>query len=407
MDQQIRKSSVILLLGLAGFMVIADNWVISPILPAIAESLKIDIPSAGLLITAYMIPFGIFQIIFGALADRYGKKQVITFAMIMFTIATGLCAFGTSLASVGFFRALTGIFAASVMPISFALIGDLFPMHERQQAIGTFISISFLGQGLSMAMGGTISNFFDWRGVFLVYAILSLIPMALLLKNYRKMPSQKNPKSEIFKPYLHLLSNTESLFTYIIIMLEGAFIVGSFSYGGSYISRIYHYNSLQIGFIMTGFGVMSVIGGRFCGKIANSIGSLRLLWSGLLLAAVGNIIIYLFGSNISAFILGIATLGLGFIFAHSTLVTRATGFAHKARGAAMSLVAFSFMGCGGIGAAIGGRIIGKFGIDSVFLIYGLGLFVTLVLSCFLLNGEEDAKASVPNEIRSDFSGQSA
>jgi len=219
MDQQIRKSSVILLLGLAGFMVIADNWVISPILPAIAESLKIDIPSAGLLITAYMIPFGIFQIIFGALADRYGKKQVITFAMIMFTIATGLCAFGTSLTSVGLFRALTGIFAASVMPISFALIGDLFPMHERQQAIGTFISISFLGQGLSMAMGGTISNFFDWRGVFLVYAILSLIPTALLLKNYRKMPSQKNPKSEIFKPYLHLLSNTESLFTYIIIML--------------------------------------------------------------------------------------------------------------------------------------------------------------------------------------------
>jgi len=158
---------------------------------------------------------------------------------------------------------------------------------------------------------------------------------------------------------------------------------------------------------MTGFGVMSVIGGRFCGKIANSIGSLRLLWSGLLLAAVGNITIYLFGSNISAFILGIATLGLGFIFAHSTLVTRATGFAHKARGAAMSLVAFSFMGCGGIGAAIGGRIIGKFGIDSVFLIYGLGLFVTLVLSCFLLNGEKDAKSSVPNEIRSDFSGQSA
>jgi MFS family permease len=155
MDQQIKKSSVILLLGLAGFMVIADNWVISPILPAIAESLKIDIPSAGLLITAYMIPFGIFQIIFGSLADRYGKKQVITFSMIMFTIATGLCSFGTSLASVGFFRALTGIFAASVMPISFALIGDLFPMHERQQAIGTFISISFLGQGLSMAMGET------------------------------------------------------------------------------------------------------------------------------------------------------------------------------------------------------------------------------------------------------------
>lgn len=152
-QQHVGRSTLILLLGLAGFMVVADNWVVSPILPSIAASLHISIPTAGLLITAYMIPFGIFQIIFGPLADRYGKKQVITFSMIMFTVATGLCAFGTGLASVGMFRALTGVFAASVMPISFALIGDSFPMQERQQALGTFIGISFLGQGLSMAMG--------------------------------------------------------------------------------------------------------------------------------------------------------------------------------------------------------------------------------------------------------------
>ena len=57
--------------------------------------------------------------------------------------------------------------AAAVMPISFALIADSFPMEERQQALGTFIGIAFLGQGLSMAMGGIISYFFDLHGVFL------------------------------------------------------------------------------------------------------------------------------------------------------------------------------------------------------------------------------------------------
>ena len=44
---------------------------------------------------AYMLPFGLFQLVFGPLADRYGKKQVITLAMILFTVATGLCALGT------------------------------------------------------------------------------------------------------------------------------------------------------------------------------------------------------------------------------------------------------------------------------------------------------------------------
>lgn len=44
--------------------------------------------------------------------------------------------------------------------------GDIFPIQERQGAIGTFMGISFLGQGLSMVIGGTIAYFLSWRGVF-------------------------------------------------------------------------------------------------------------------------------------------------------------------------------------------------------------------------------------------------
>ena len=83
-------------------------------------------------------------------------------------------------------------------------------------------------------------------------------------------------------------------------------------------------------------------------------------------------------------IIGVALLGLGFIFTHSTLLTRATEFAQKARGAAMSLVAFCFMGGGGLGTAIGGRIISAAGFDNLFVIYGIALFVTLLLSFVLI-----------------------
>lgn len=86
-----------------------------------------------------MIPFGIFQLVFGPLADRFGKRQVISIAMIAFTVGTGLSALGSSLTGLAVYRALTGVFAASVMPISLAPIGDLFPMEERQGAIGTFM----------------------------------------------------------------------------------------------------------------------------------------------------------------------------------------------------------------------------------------------------------------------------
>ena len=385
MEQKIiSKRSLITLLGLAGFIVMADNWVVSPILPSISQNLNIDVAKAGLLITAYMIPFGIFQIIFGPLADRYGKKQVITFSVLAFTIATGMCALGTSLTSLALFRALTGAFAASVMPISLALIGDVFPMQERQQAIGTFMGLSFLGQGLSMTIGGTIAFLLNWRGVFVIYSIISLIPAVLLIKNYKLLPSEKNPNSKIIKPYIKLISNTTSLFTYLIVILEGMFIVGSFSYTGSFIAKTYHYNNLYIGFIMTGFGIMSVIGGRTSGKITGKLGQRAVLSLGLASASLADIIIYSLGTNLFMLILAVALLGIGFIFTHSTLLTRATAFADKARGSAMSLVAFCFMGGGGLGTAIGGRIITLYEINTLFIIYGSLLVLTLLFSYVLI-----------------------
>ena len=213
-----KNKGIVGLLGLAGFVVMADNWVVSPILPAIAKNLSIDISSAGLLITAYMVPFGLFQLVFGPLADRYGKKQVVTFSMMVFTVATGLCALGLGLKDLALYRALTGVFAASVMPISLALIGDLFPIEKRQGAIGSFMGISFLGQGLSMAIGGVIAYFLSWRGVFALYALFSVIPTLALIKAYGSLPSAKNPQARFLAPYRKLLSDRRSINTYLLVL---------------------------------------------------------------------------------------------------------------------------------------------------------------------------------------------
>jgi MFS family permease len=75
---------ILLILGLAGFVVMADNWVVSPILPSISKDIGVNVSSAALIITAYMIPFGLFQLVFGYLADKFGKRQVISFAIILY-----------------------------------------------------------------------------------------------------------------------------------------------------------------------------------------------------------------------------------------------------------------------------------------------------------------------------------
>ncbi|ODA42061.1 MFS transporter [Desulfosporosinus sp. BG] len=372
------KRSILLILGLAGFVVMADNWVVSPILPSISKDIGVNLASTSLIISAYMIPFGLFQLIFGYLADKFGKRQVISFSMVFFTIATGLCALGTGLTDLTIYRALTGVFAASVMPISLALIGDIFPLNERQTAIGTFLGISFLGQGLSMAIGGSIAFFFNWRGVFMIYAILSVVATILLLTVGRNIPSSKNKEGKVFAPYLNLLSNPSSLKIYLLVLFEGFFLLGSFSFLSGYIQNIYDFNNFLIGLIMSIFGVMSIIGGRISGKISAKVGRKKTILLGLTFVLLAMIIIITLGNILETLIFGIGLFGLGLMLAHSTFLTIATEFAAKARGVAMSLVAFCFMGGGGLGTAFGSRIVGNSRFTTLFILYGIGLLILIV-----------------------------
>ena len=397
------ERNLILVLGLAGFVVMADSWVVSPILPAVAHSLKIGPVRAGLIITAYMLPFGLFQLLFGPLADRYGKRQVITFSMTFFTIGTGLCAFALGLFDLAFYRAITGVFAASVMPISYALIGDTVPMERRQQAIGTFLGIGFLGQGLSMALGGSIAYFVSWRGVFGVYAALSAISTALLLVVGRKVPSSKNPHSSFVRPFVQLLRNRRSLAVYLVLLAEGILIVGDFSYLGVYTDFLFHYSYLTIGLILTAFGIGAMVSGRLVGRIVPRIGLLNTLSLGFIGAVFSNCFLFLVTSQPVLLVIAVALLGLGFMLVHSTLLTLATEFAKMARGTAMSLVTFCFMGGGGIGTAIGGTIISARGYSFFYALYGLLLIVLLLVSRFAVKHAISQKAEHPRSMKAPTS----
>ena len=112
------------------------------------------------------------------------------------------------------------------------------------------------------------------------------------------------------------------------------------------------------------------------------MGRLNTLTLGLVSATLADLILFTVTSQPVILVLGVALLGIGFMLAHSTLITMATEFAKAARGTAMSLVAFCFMGGGGVGTAMGSRIIGAYGYAYFYGIYGLFLFALLVIARF-------------------------
>jgi predicted MFS family arabinose efflux permease len=135
---------------------------------------------------------------------------------------------------------------------------------------------------------------------------------------------------------------------------------------------------------MTAFGVAAVLAGRISGPLAARYGRRSILAVGLISAAVADALVFWAGGLLPALLAGVALLGLGFMLAHSTLLTIATEFASKARGVAMSLVAFAFMGGGGIGTAIGGRLIRAGGFTRLYGTYSIALAVLVVLAVIVV-----------------------
>jgi predicted MFS family arabinose efflux permease len=362
-------------LGLAGFIVMADNWVVSPLLPTMARDFSVDPARAGVLIAAYMLPFGLFQLVYGPLADRFGKLRVVIVSLSLFTVATALCASATGLADLTAFRALTGIFAAATMPVSLALIGDLVPMQGRQKAIAAFMGIAFLGQATSMTIGGTIAAASSWRGVFVAYAAVAVVIVVALFISTRGVAAQLkgDPHSEFLRPYGRLLANGPSLRTYLVVFVEGVLILGSFSYAGAYAATALGLETFGIGLLMAVFGVGVIAGSRLSGRLAQRLGRPRLVALGLGSAAAADLLLATAGSQLAVFAAAVLLLGLGFMLAHSSLLTTATQFAERARGAAMSLVAFAFMVGGAAGTMMGARIILGASYRDLYLAFGVAL----------------------------------
>ena len=329
------------------------------------------------------------------LADRYGKLKVIGASLILFTVATTLCGFGFGLGDLTAYRALTGAFAAATMPVGLPLVGDLVPMERRQQAIATFMGIAFLGQAASMTIGGAIASMSSWRGVFWVYGGASALITVFVLLSIRRAGAALpgNPHSEFVKPYGRLLSHGPSLKTYLVTLVEGVLVLGSFSYLGTEASRSLGLGTLGIGLLMAVFGVGIIVGSRTAGPLSRRLERRQLVTFGLFSAAVADLLVALVPGRMSVMAVALFLLGLGFMVAHSSLLTTATQFAHKARGTAMSLVAFCFMVGGAIGTLLGGRLIDALGFDRFYLSFGSVLVALALLAFWAVPRDSPAAAA--------------
>ena len=365
------------LLGAISFMVIADMRVVDPLLRIIANDFGTTVGNTAAIISAYTIPYGLFQLVYGPLGDRIGKLKVMTVGISIFAIGTALCAFVPNLPLLILLRFLTGMFAAAVIPLSLAYIGDNFPYAERQTAIGRYLSALMLGQILSSSLGGIFGQFISWREIFLLFGVTSMLAAVVFWQATRHIPyqSRTTQTGNIFsslKPYLQLITKPAARLVITAVFIEGFCLFGGFAYIGAFIRDTYQLPYITIGLLLSGFGMGGLLYSISVKWLVQRLGEKWLVRVGGLLAGSCYLSITILPTWI-LFIPVIILIGLGYNMMHSTLQTQATELSPESRGTAVSLFAFSLFMGQGIGAAVLGRIVDNAGYIPCFIVCSIAV----------------------------------
>ena len=173
-----------------------DLTVLNLALPTIATALHASTGDLQWFNDAYSLVLAAAVLPAGMLGDRYGRKKVLLTSLALFGLSSAACAYAATAGELIAARAILGLGAAAIMPLSLAIIPVLFTPAERQRATAIMASTIFLSFPIGPLVGGSLLDHFWWGAVFLInvpVVTLALIAVAILMPESR---SEQRPRMD-------------------------------------------------------------------------------------------------------------------------------------------------------------------------------------------------------------------
>lgn len=177
-------------LGVAQLMITLDNSIVTIALPSAQADLGFGDALRSWIVSAYALAFGSLLLVAGRLLDVIGQRRAFIVGLVGFSVASIIGGLASGFGSLVFARALQGAFAALLAPATLSLLLTTFPGEQmRARALGVFAALSISGTVIGMILGGTLTEFLNWRWcmfVNLAFAAAALIGAASLRPTLRQ-----------------------------------------------------------------------------------------------------------------------------------------------------------------------------------------------------------------------------
>ncbi len=368
------------LYALAGFCTGSGMRMLDALLPLLAADLGITVAAATGVVAAFVLPYGLVQLVAGPLGDRFGKPRVATFALLGYGIAMLASAAAPDLPALIAFRAASGLCGGAVIPLLMAHLGDSIAYEDRQAAIGRFSTGMVMAMLLGGPGSGVVGDLAGWRVPFVVLGLLALgvcLTMAARLGLAALLRPPARGAGGI-GGYRALLMSRPGRRLVMVAFCNGVCLFGgAFPFVGAFLIQQFGRSAAEAGLIVAVFGLGALVYTRIARPLVKRFGEKRLFGAGGVGLAVGLTALTLAPSWWAIAALNLA-LGFCFYLFHGVLQTRATEALPAARGTAVGGFALALFLGQAAGSLLFGLVLALSDYRTAFLLAAAGVLALTI-----------------------------